>query len=219
MNLISKLFKNKKMYEFEFNDNGKHKLGGEIPSDLIIPKNEFKSNFQYLGLINNSDEIFNWLPFNLNLICPIYLDIEEVFLDYENPNEPKLIYPTNTSEIRSAYDSLDINSKIVFEEKKFTLKEFNGVNEDNEYDIIGIVGKPNWTQQKNIPKCPKTNKEMKFVCQITSWSDLKTTFTNVVCESDYEQEQFEKLNFWCDGNLYIYMQPESKTVCYFIQNT
>lgn len=60
---------------------------------------------------------------------------------------------------------------------------------------------------------------MKFVCQLTSWSDLKTEFTNVIAEDDYEQKLFEKMNFWCDGDLYIFMQPESKTVCYFIQNT
>jgi hypothetical protein len=219
MNLISKLFNKKKLYKFDFDESGKHKLGGEIPSNFILPKNEFKSNFQYIGLINNSDEIFNWLPFSLNLICPIYLDFEQIYLDYENPNEPKLVYPNNTSEIGSAYDTLDINSKIIFEEKSFGLIEFEGVTEDNEFDIVGIAGKPNWTQEENIPKCPKTNKEMKFVCQITSWSELKTKFTNVICESNYEREQFEKLNFWCDGDLYIYIQPESKTVCYFIQNT
>ncbi|MEO8517094.1 MAG: hypothetical protein ABI426_10130 [Flavobacterium sp.] len=219
MNLISKLFDKKRMYEFEFNENGKHKLGGEIPSNFIIPSNEFKSNFQYLGLINNSDEVFNWLPFNLNLICPIYLDFEQIYLDYENLNEPKLVYPLNTSEIDSAYNTLDVNSKIIFEEKSFSIKEFDGVTEENEFDVIGITGKPNWSQQQNIPNCPKTNKKMKFVCQLTSWSDLKTKFTNVVAESDYEQKLFEKMNFWCDGDLYIFMQPESKTVCYFIQNT
>ena len=219
MNLISKIFNKKKFYKFEFNEKGKHKLGGEIPSTFILPKNDFISNFQYIGLIDNSDEIFNWLPFNLNLICPIYLDFEQIYLDYENPNEPKLVYPNNTSEIGSAYDTLDINSKIIFEEKSFCLKEFEGVTEENEFEIIGIAGKPNWTQEQNIPRCPKTNKEMKFVCQITSWSEIETKFTNVICESEYEQEQFQKLNFWCDGNLYVYMQPESKTVCYFIQNT
>lgn len=219
MNLISKLFNLNKMYEIEFNENGKHKLGGEIPNGFKIPENEFKSNFQYLGSISNSDEIFNWLPFKLNLICPIYLDFEQIYLDYENPNEPKLIYPINSSEIGTAYRTLDINSKIVFEEKKFSLKEFDGVTEENEFDIIGIAGKPNWTQEQNIPSCPKTNKKMKFICQFTSWSDLKTQFTNVVGEDDYEQELFEKMNFWCDGDLYIFMQPESKTVCYFIQNT
>ncbi len=207
------------MYEIEFNINGKHKLGGEIPENFKIPQNEFKSNFQYLGSIDNSDEIFNWLPFKLNLICPIYLDFDQIYLDYENPNEPKLIYPKNSSEIGTAFDTLDINSKIIFEEKIFKVKEFEGVTEENEFDVIGIAGKPNWTQEQNIPNCPKNNKKMKFVCQLTSWSDLKTKFTNVVCEDDYEQKLFEKMNFWCDGDLYIFIEPESKTVCYFIQNT
>lgn len=219
MSLLNRLFSSTKMYEFVFNECGKHKLGGEIPTEFVLPKNEFISNFQYLGSINNSDKPFNWLPFNLNLICPIYLDFDQLILDYENPNEPKLISPINTSEIGSAYNTLTIHSRIVFEEKKFSLNEFDGLNQDNEFELIGSTGKPNWVQEKNVPKCPKTNKEMKFVCQLTSWGDLKTTFTNVVCESEYEQQQFQKLNFWCDGNLYIYMQPESKTVCYFIQNT
>jgi hypothetical protein len=219
MNLIRSNFKKEKMYKFEFDETGKHKLGGAIPSTFMLPKNEFKANFQYIGLINNSDKIFNWLPFDLHLICPIYLDFEQIYLDYENPNQPKLVYPNNTSKIGSAHKTLDLDSKIIFEEKNFCLTEFEGVTEENEFDIIGVAGKPNWVQEEFIARCPKTNKKMKFVCQITSWSQLKTKFTNVVCEDEYEQEQFQRLNFCCDGDLCVYMRPESKTVCYFIQNS
>lgn len=207
------------MYEFIFDKNGKHQLGGDIPQEFQIPENQFKSNFQYLGFINNNDEILDWLPFKLNLICPIYLDIDYVFLDYSEPNIPKLIYPEITSEIGSAYRTLNLDSKIVFKPNKFSLKKIDKIIEDNKFDVKGIIGKPNWEQNKDIPICPKTNKKMKFVCQITSWNDVVVKYTNFVGEDDYEQELFSKMNFWCDGSLYVFIEPESKMVCYFIQNT
>jgi len=219
MGLFDKLFGKEKMYEFYFDEAGKHQIGGDFPNDLKIPENQFKSNFQYIGLINPDDELFSWLPFELHLICPIYLDFEFVYLDYQIPLEPKIIYPTDTADIGSAYRTLNLDSKIVFDANKVSTREFAGVTQDNEFDVIGIAGKPNWTQNANVPICPKTNKKMKFVCQFTSWTDIKTKYTNVIAESDYEQKLFEKMNFWGDGDLYIFMQPDSKTVCYFIQNT
>ena len=32
-------------------------------------------------------------------------------------------------------------------------------------------------------------------------------------------QYFEKLNFWCDGNLYIFIEPTTRTMCYTMQNT
>lgn len=219
MSFLNKLFNRGKMYEIIFDESGKHQLGGNVPEDFEIPKNEFKGSFQYLGFISNSDEIFSWLPFKLNLICPIYLNFDFVYLDYENPNQPKLIYPENNSDIGTEYETLNTDSIVIYEAKKIRFEEFGGVTEENELDNIGFAGKPHWTQDNEVPVCPKTNKKMKFVCQLTSWSELKTKFTNVVCDSKYEQGLFEKMNFWDDGDLYIFIQPESKVVCYFIQNT
>jgi hypothetical protein len=219
MGLFSQLFSKEKVYEFYFNKDGKHQLGGDVPDDFKIPQNQFKSNFQYIGFINNTDEIYSWLPFKLHLICPIYLDFDSVYLDYENPNAPKIIYPNNTAEVGTAYRTLDENSRIIFEPNKISIREFSGVTEENEFDVIGVAGKANWTQNENIPVCPKNNKKMKFVCQLTSWSETKTKYTNVIAEDDYEQDLFSKMNFWGDGDLYIFIQPESKTVCYFIQNS
>ncbi len=54
--------------------------------------------FQYLSFINNEDPIFNCLPFTIHLTCPIFLNIEQVFLDYTNPNLPVLI---NKEEVES----------------------------------------------------------------------------------------------------------------------
>ena len=62
--------------EFFQDENGLHKFGGEIPSGFNIPHNEFLAGFQYLGKIAKADKNFNWLPFDLNLICPIFTDFD-----------------------------------------------------------------------------------------------------------------------------------------------
>ncbi|WP_262509774.1 hypothetical protein [Breznakibacter xylanolyticus] len=38
-----------KQFEFIENKKGLHHLGGEIPNDFIIPKNDFLGGFQYIG--------------------------------------------------------------------------------------------------------------------------------------------------------------------------
>ena len=114
MGIFDKLFKtNKLQYEIVRDENGKHQIGGDIPKDFIIPENEFIAGFQYLGFIDNTDPIFSWLPFKVNLIHPIYTDEYSVFLDYTNPNKPTIIEPTDTASSTSAFDEIDKNSKII----------------------------------------------------------------------------------------------------------
>ena len=59
---------------------------------------------------------------------------------------------------------------------------------------------------------------MKFICQLGSFSDIKAIFSNVK-PTDGMEQYFQKLNFWCDGNLYIFIEPTSKIMCYTMQNT
>lgn len=222
MNFIKKLFgqsKNRINLEFYKNEDGSHKLGGTFPKNFIIPKNDFLGGFQYVGFISKSDKYFDWIPFDIHLICPIYLDIENVFLDYSNPIAPKLIEPKNTSEIKSAFDEIKKDSIIQFKETKLSLREFEGITEENEFDVLGIAGKPNFLQQNEIPTCPKSDKKMKFLCQFLTFGDIETEFTNIKCEDEYYQKYFNYMNFWCDGSLYVFIEPESKVLCYYIQNT
>ena len=210
------LGKDNSIYELVRDKNGKHQIGGDKPTDFEIPKNEFISNFQYLGYIDNNDKLFSWLPFRVNLICPIYLNIESVYLDYSNPNAPTIISPEDTGSVTTEYDDLNLNSVIVFEETKVNVEL---KTEIDEFNCIGVAGSPNWIQSDNTPRCPKSNKKMKFLCQLMSFGDVKSKFTNVKARDDYYQSYFDKMNFWGDGNLYIFVEPTQRTICCFIQNS
>lgn len=153
------------------------------------------------------------------MICPIFTDFEYIFLDYTNPNEPKIISPVNTSEITSAYDELKKDSYIIYHKENFSLKEFKGINDDNEFDVVAVAGKPHWSQFPNEPVLPKSNKKMKFVCQLMSNGPIKVKEKNFKSDDEYYEKIFSELNFWCDGDLKIFFDPDSKIVCYFIQNT
>ncbi|MFA8451943.1 MAG: hypothetical protein ACEPOW_14705 [Bacteroidales bacterium] len=200
------------MYEFKKDNKGIHQLGGIKPNDLVYPKNEFLSNFQYIGLINRTDEVFNWIPFNLHLICPVYLNIEKVFLNYNNPQIPKLISPKDTAKIDSEYDELTIDSLIQFEATRFKVEK---VNQIDEMECLGITGNPACLNGIETPICPISKKRMKFVCQIMTFGEIPVKMKNF--ESEYSD--FEHMCFWGDGSLFVFMEPETKTVCYFIENT
>lgn len=219
MNFIKNIFNLKPQFEFVQDPTGFHQLGGEIPTDFKIPENEFLGGFQYLGFINNSDKYFNWLPFSLHLICPIFTDFEYIFLDYTNPNQPEIISPSNTTEITSAYDELTKDSYIIYHKENFSLKAFEGINDVNEFDVMGVAGKPHWSQSPYEPFSPKSNKKMKFVCQLMSNGQIKVKDKNFKSNDEYYEKIFSELNFWCDGDLKIFFDPESKVACYFIQNT
>lgn len=219
MNLLKNLFKSTPKLQFIVNKEGLHQLGGDIPTDFLIPNNEFLGGFQYLGCISNKDKFFEWLPFPLHLISPIFTDFDFLFLDYENPLQPRLIHPTNTTDITSAYEELTKDSYLIYNKERFSVEPFEGINEDNEFDVIAIAGKPHWTQAAVTPSCPKSMMKMKFVCQLMSNGPITTKEKNFQVVNDYNEDLFTELNFWGDGDLKIFFEPESRVACYFIQNT
>jgi hypothetical protein len=202
-------------YELVRDEKGKHQIGGEVPQDFKIPDNEFIAGFQYLGYIDNTDPLFSWLPFKVNLIHPVYTDEYSVFLDYTNPNSPAIIEPQDTASSTSAFDEIDKNSKIIFEGVKISAEE---KEEIDEFEYIGMCGEPEWLQDAEIPNCPKSGRPMRFLCQLGSFGNINATYSNVEPSKGME-EYFQKLNFWCDGNLYIFIEPTTKTMCYTMQNT
>lgn len=219
MTFLKTLFNSNSQKQFIQNDHGPHQLGGEIAPGFTIPENEFAGGFQYLGFIDNNDKDFNWLPFKLHLICPIFIDFDYLFLDYKDPLKPQIIYPTNTSEITTAYDEITKDSYVIYGKSNFSLEPFGGVNDDNQFDVIAITGKPHWTQSSEVPTSPITNKKMRFVCQLMSNGPITAKDKNFRSDDDYYENLFQNLNFWCDGDLKVFFDPTSKVACYFIQNT
>lgn len=214
LGLDYKRFEENKILQLVEDEDGIHQLGGEIPIGFQLPENNCVVPFQYLGFIDNNDKNFNWLPFRVNLTCPIYLSIGNVFLDYYSPNKPTIINRKDVEDADILYEdglNLDRNSEIVFNEMRFSFVE------QEEFSETGHSGLPNWIQYPEIPMCPKSGKRMKFLCQLNRGVTVKRT--NVQPSDEWYRHYCEELNFWGDGDLFVFFEPTSKVACYFIQNT
>ena len=204
-NIIIDLIKYKK---------GLHQIGGIKPDNFRLEKTKRIGYFQYLGYINNEDEKFNWLNIKLHLTCPIFLNFKRLFLDYSNPLSPQVINIGEIDNCDTSYDFLDSEFQIHYKEYKC---RYEGAI-DYGYGIAHS-GIPNWIQNPIYPRCPKTGKLMKFVCQIKSTGGIMVESSNVSIKDKFMKSYFKKLNFWGDGDLFVFFEPTSKTACYFIQNT
>ena len=61
---------------------------------------------------------------------------------------------------------------------------------------------------------------MRFLCKLTyDGLDVKTKRTNVNPKDEWFKQYFESMNFWGDGDLYIFFELESNIACFLIQNT
>lgn len=203
-----------KVFAFINDTRGRHQLGGELPSDFRMPSPALAVPFQYLGYIDPADEAFAWLPFRLQLICPVFLNIGQVFIDYTNPDKPVLLNESELAEADSSYEELNAGTRIVFEAVKFS-----AVPLAERSRGLGHTGVPDWIQFPDIPRCPKTNKVMRFVCQLDSDAGVGVKESNITPSSPFMASYFEEMNFWGDGNLYVFFEPSSRIACYFIQNT
>ena len=203
-----------KIYNFNENNNGLHHFGGVFPADFKIPSNNLPVPFQYIGYLDNKDEAFNWFPFGLNLILPIYLNIGNVFLDYSEPMMPLIINIEEIEKADCSYNELNSETKIIFKKVKFNTEFSNEI----KYGL-GHTGIPDWIQYPNIPRCPKSNKTMRFVCQLRSDVGVEVKESNVIPSSDFMASYFKEMNFWGDGDLFVFFEPTSKVACYLIQNT
>jgi hypothetical protein len=205
----------KSFFQFEKDENGPHQLGGEKPNDFQFPENNCEVPFQYIGFINDEDLNFSFLPFTLHLVCPIFLEIDKVFLDYSNPNFPVLL---NREEVERAENSfpedLNASSEIIYHALRMRAEESVSFYDD---DGIGAAGVPVWIQYPMFPTCPKSGRLMRFVCQLTNGVSAKSS--NVVPHNEHYRRYFEKLNFCSDGDLFVFFEPESKVACYFMQHT
>ena len=199
---------------FVRSETGPHQLGGQVPEGFRFPPEHNQVPFQYLGYISKEDAAFNWLPFDLPLICPIFYNIEKVFLDYSDPAAPIVIRADEYLKLTTFYEEIGPGSFVNYEPVRF--------DTELAYDFVegqGHTGVPAWIQNPAIPRCPKTDRIMKFVCELGSDMGVETAETNVVPSEPFMADSFGKLNFWGDGDLYVFFEPDSKTACYIIQHT
>ncbi|MBN7815375.1 hypothetical protein [Algoriphagus pacificus] len=203
---------------YESND-GQSYLGGEVPTDFNIPKFDFIAPFQFIGTLSSSDEAFQWLPFDLHLTAPLYMELDKIFLDYSDPLNPKVINLEELKNSESPFPNLKPDSEIVFQKKYISGQKSNYFGNEFGESVMGHTGVPTWIQFPDIPSCPKSNRTMRFVVQIPSTTGIITERSNVESSNDGLQRYLEKLNFAADGDLFVFFEPESKVVCYLIQNT
>lgn len=200
------------IHNLVLNDRGPHRIGGAVPSGFRLPACKSVTPFQYLGQISTSDPVFSWLPFDLHLACPIYMNIGPLFIDYSVPSAPTIFDWKEVESWDCDFDDLNPDSEIVFEQWNVGTKPTDRF--DNEHAKgLAHTGVPDWVQDPAIPRCPKNGEVMRFVCQIQSASGVKIARSNVASRVG------DDLKFWGDGCLFVFFEPESRMACYFIQNS
>ncbi|MDD5127631.1 MAG: hypothetical protein PHR43_06030 [Dehalococcoidales bacterium] len=194
-----------KVFFLEKSNKGLHKLGGTVPEGLTLPAHEkLKTPFQYLGTIDCADKYFRWLPMpKFHIIYPVYECNSGVFLDYANPNEPKIIEPItfDPSWYEAGMEKIDAT---FVETRLATSERWNPEKFENSSQLL--CGVPLWLQAPEIPRNPLTGKAMKFVCTIASDSEIKVA--NYESNRDYIRDNY--LIFADMGNLYVFFDPETK---------
>jgi hypothetical protein len=188
-------------------------LGGITPSNFNLPKFESKPSFQFLGTLSNKTEGFEWLPFEIHLTAPLFGYFDPLYLDYSDPLSPKVINEEHY--LNSDYEDEFVkhDSELVYEKIFITTQPSDEIPEFEEN--IGIVGVPTWIQYPAIPVCPISGRTMKFVCQLNYGLDIPLKSSNINTEGG--AKYIEKMNFGIDGDLFLFIEPESKVVCVIIQ--
>ena len=167
--------------------------------ELTIPERSEKYTVNYYGRVNR--RVINWLPFEeIELFSPEYLR-GVLFIDYKDPLHPKYLneeviekvdYPDKDQEFSIKY----------FCEMSYRLSDHR--NEEKDEGVLGSTGIPEWIQQPQIPRCPETNRIMKFMIQI---------------DRHHEWYPSDEGNYDYEPAVIIFMDPESKIVGVVLQTT
>src|SRR5690606_36651568 len=140
---------------------------------------------------------FSWIPFRLHLTCPIYLNFDNVFLDYSDPNHPFIINKEEVEEADTSYEKdLNQSTEIVFNEMKFSFVQ------DEEFFDGGHAGIPCCIQASTTPTGPESGRRMKVWSQLSGGVLAKRT--NVEPHDEWYRYYYEEMNFGRDGNLFVF---------------
>ncbi len=206
-------------------------LGGEPPEGFVMPECGIVS-FQYLGYLSGSD---------LHLVFPLYSDVAKLFIDSTDPMRPVVLNTEEVADATTAYgDYIDTGTQLAFvrHEIEFFAPENN--KKRGAFTSYCGAGIPNWMQRPTIPHCPRSGKRMEFAVQVCSQmaNAIPVESSNVVSlglervevvgtngQIDVRrrirpiENEFKRMGFWGSGTLYVFVQPETKVACLFIQNS
>jgi hypothetical protein len=220
MKILNKIFGiDKKKPVLVVNKQGIHRIGGKPMKDISIPEFEH-SPVIYLGLISNHENEMSLLDFDFHMMCPIFIDLSEpIFFDYSDSKNPKIIYENVETNFYPYFEDIPNSAYIEYQETNFSFERLNptktkiGVhNVDYIPGEIGTFGKPIWLRDEKWPICPTNGKEMTFLFQLGDVDESKTLKGQKILE-----KEFIKLYLNFGGDLYVFYEPESKTVAYMIQ--
>lgn len=203
-----------------FDAMGQHFLGGDVPIDFEMPTSECNAPFVYLGNLDcQSEACLKWTELDhFHIVCPIHADMGVLFLDYKDPNHPKIINQDEVDKYTTQYQELNKQDKIIFKETKFSFDKIK-LNASYEGEVIGNIGAPSWVQNELIPRCPKTGNPMKFLISLASIKSVELNSSTVKVADEFMEHYVNTFNFWRDGILFVFYSPDSKVAAYFIQNT
>lgn len=163
-NLIPKITQLTNRHKFLAADlNGSFELFGKKEGLVEFPM-DGNYTINYFGKINQN--LIKWLPYEeMELFCPEFLK-GILYIDYSNNLQPK-------------YINQEIIEKVNYpdKEKGYTIKEYKSktfiakTDLDESLGSYGNMGVPEWVHHCEIPRCPKTNRVMKFLIQIDRHND------------------------------------------------
>jgi len=205
-------WKEHRMFFLKKTEQGVHRVGGKKPASLMLPWHKvMKTPFQYISTIDCSDPLFSWMGIEfLHIVYPLYeCSPYGIFLDYSNPNAPKILNPESFT--GDWYDAkyMNLNDVEFFETRYMSVADIDPelcsyMSEKKELLLCGV---PCWLQYPEVPICPKTKKTMRFICQLES--DDSIILTNPESIGAYAFAD-KYLCFGDYGDLYLFFQPESR---------
>ena len=206
-------------------DNNSHSyLGEDTQEEFKVPIHEsIKVPFQIIGKLSGKDQVFNWLPFeDFYITYPLFSSIADfLFLDYSNPVAPKLLgeYPN----VEYPFGEMENNGVHKFQKTNLKVRSIKNLRKEEDLDFdywyFGTTGVPSWIQHPEIPVCPIGGKTMKFIGQIRTNKSIKVKDSNLISNEPYFDEYANHLCFWGSGELYVFIEPESRIVGMLIQDS
>ncbi len=206
------------VYIIEYEEHGLHYLGGKAPSGFQFPTHpNLPVSCQYIGKISNQDPVFQWLPVaELHLIYPLFGAVDGFFVDYTEPLAPQIIEP---KVFERNFQCVTTQSYIEFEKRNWVSGKLRTDPRNREFVVSGQgnAGVASWSQYPEWPRCPKSGRLMKFVALINTTNIKAVEKQGIGPENADIQHYLDTMNFWCDGTLYIFIEPETKVVCMLIE--